>query len=161
MSLVVMQPKGESLEIKEVAPIDAPVELLLEADPSIKKVTGYLGQSKCFVATVNEVVVGAYVVKAIAPDVYELMNVSVAPPHQQKGIGTMLLKHAISSVREMGARRLEVGTGTFGYQLTYYQREGFRVSAIERDFFLNNYPEAIYENGIQHKDMLRLILEYQ
>jgi hypothetical protein len=60
----------------------------------------------------------------------------------------------------MGACRLEAGTGTFGYQLAYYQREGFRVSAIDRNFFLDNYPEPIYENGIQHKDMPRLTLEY-
>ncbi len=61
----------------------------------------------------------------------------------------------------MGARRLEVGTGTFGYQLTWYQRNGFRVFAVERDFFLANYEEPIYENGIQLKDMLRLAVDYK
>ena len=25
-----------------------------------------------------------------------------------------------------------------------------------RDFFLRNYPEPVFEHGIQHKDMLRL-----
>ncbi len=60
----------------------------------------------------------------------------------------------------MGARRLEVGTGTFGYQLAWYQREGFRVFAVERDFFLVNYEEPIYENNIQLKDMLRLAVDY-
>ncbi|MBN1779863.1 GNAT family N-acetyltransferase, partial [bacterium] len=64
------------------------------------------------------------------------------------------------TVHDMGARRLEVGTGTFGYQLAWYQREGFRVFAIERDFFLVNYEEPIYENGIQLKDMLRLAVDY-
>ena len=48
---------------------------------------------------------------------------------------------------------------SFGYQLAWYQREGFRVFAIERDFFLENYPEPIYEQGIQLKDMLRLVVE--
>jgi protein-L-isoaspartate O-methyltransferase len=60
----------------------------------------------------------------------------------------------------MGARRLEVGTGSFGYQLAWYQRAGFRVFAVERDFFLDNYEEPIFEDGIQLKDMLRLAVDY-
>ena len=99
--------------------------------------------------------------KGIAPGIYELMSIAVSPRQQQKGIGTILLKHAVATVRDLGARRLEVGTGTFGYQLTWYQREGFRVFAIERNFFLENYPEPIYEQGIQLKDMLRLATEYE
>ncbi|WP_308364978.1 MULTISPECIES: hypothetical protein [unclassified Microbulbifer] len=58
-------------------------------------------------------------------------------------------------------QRLEVGTGTFGYQLTIYQRQGFRVERIDKNFFLKNYPEPIVENGIQHRDMLRLTLEFR
>ena len=104
--------------------------------------------------------VGAYVVQCIAPGVYEMMSIAVSPEHQRKGIGSKLLKHAVTTVRNMGALRLEVGTRTFGYQLAYYQREGFRVFAIERDFFLINYKEPIYENGIQLKDMLRLAVDY-
>ncbi|HFD3583228.1 TPA: GNAT family N-acetyltransferase, partial [Vibrio parahaemolyticus] len=30
------------------------------------------------------------------------------------------------------------------------------VDSIVKDYFLLNYPKPIYENGIQHKDMLRL-----
>ncbi|WP_210768849.1 GNAT family N-acetyltransferase [Zestomonas carbonaria] len=137
------------------------MDLLLEADPSREKIEGYLPRSRCFVATLDGAPAGVYVVLETAPAEYELMNIAVAPHLQGKGIGTTLLRHAIATVRELGARRLEVGTGTFGHQLAYYQREGFRVSRVDRDFFLENYPEPIYENGIQHKDMLRLVLEYR
>ena len=41
-----------------------------------------------------------------------------------------------------------------------YQPEGFRVFAVERDFFLVNYEEPIYENGIQLKEMLRPAVDY-
>jgi len=88
-----------------------------------------------------------------------LMNIAVSPSTQRNGIGAQLLKYVIEIARESGAQRLEVGTGTFGYQLTFYQRQGFRVERIDKDFFLKNYPEPIIENGIQHKDMLRLALE--
>jgi hypothetical protein len=49
-----------------------------------------------------------------------------------------------------------VGTGTFGYQLAWYQRAGLRVQAVVRDFFLDQYDEPIVEDGIRHRDMLRL-----
>ena len=148
------------MEIQEVPNTEAPIELLLEADPSLEKMRAYLSRSKCFVAILQGKPVGAYVVQRIAPTVYELMSIAVSPEHQRKGIGSKLLRHAVATVHDMGARRLEVGTGTFGYQLTYYQREGFRVFAVERDFFLVNYTEPIYENGIQLKDMLRLAVDY-
>ena len=136
------------------------MDLLLLADPSKTKVEGYLRQSKCFVAKLKGRAVGACIVKQISAEVHELMNISVAPEHQKKGIGKELLQHAINSTRKLKAKRLEVGTGTFGYQLAFYQREGFRVDAIDRDFFLVNYEEPIYEDGIQLKDMLRLVLRF-
>jgi ribosomal protein S18 acetylase RimI-like enzyme len=148
------------VEIQEVPYTEAPMELLLEADPSVEKIKAYLPNSRCFVAILQGEPVGAYVVQRIAPEVYELMSIAVSPEYQRKGIGSKLLKHVVTAVHDMGARRLEVGTGTFGYQLAWYQRQGFRVFAIERDFFLDNYEEPIYENGIQLKDMLRLAVDY-
>ncbi len=148
------------MDIQEVPNTKAPIDILLEADPSVENIHAYLPRSQCFVAMLQGEPVGAYVVQRIAPGVYELMCIAVLPEHQRKGIGTELLKHAVTTVRHMGARRLEVGTGTFGYQLAYYQRQGFRVYAIEKDFFLLNYNEPIYELGIQLKDMLRLAVDY-
>lgn len=149
------------MDIQEVPYTEAPVALLLEADPSPEKLKTYLPHSTCFVAQQQGTLVGAYAVKCIAPEIYELMSIAVSPGQQRKGLGTILLKHAITTVGALGARRLEVGTGSFGCQLAWYQREGFRVVAIERDFFLENYPDPIYEQGIQLKDMLRLAVEYE
>lgn len=148
------------MEIQEVPYTKAPIEILLEADPSVEKIQAYLPRSRCFVAIRQGKPVGAYVVQRIAPAVYELMSIAVSPEYQRKGIGSKLLRHAVTTVHDMGARRLEVGTGTFGYQLTWYQRAGFRVCAVERDFFLVNYEEPIYEHGLQLKDMLRLAVDY-
>ena len=93
-------------------------------------------------------------------ETYELMSIAVHPSYQKSGHGTALLKWVIGFFRESGARQLEVGTGTFGYQLAFYQRQGFRVTSIDRDFFVNNYHEPIFEEGIQLFDMLRLTLTY-
>ncbi len=146
--------------IKEVPYTEAPIELLLEADPSRDKINQYLYRSKCFVAIYQGKPVGVYVLQNISPFIFELMSIAVMPEHQKKGIGSALLKHAVTTACGMGAHRLEVGTGTFGYQLAFYQKEGFRVYAVERDFFLENYDEPIYEDGIQLKDMLRLAVDF-
>lgn len=145
--------------IKEVPPSVAPMDLLLLADPSVEKINGYLPASRCFVACSAEATVGVCVVTPLGQDAYELMSIAVAPDHQQAGVGTQLLKHTIEAARKLGARRLEVGTGSFGYQLTFYQRHGFRITSIDRDFFVRNYAEPIFEAGTQLRDMLRLTLE--
>jgi ribosomal protein S18 acetylase RimI-like enzyme len=149
-----------SLLIQEVAAADAPMELLLLADPSEDKIRAYLLGSRCFVASTGGLVVGACVVQPRGPNTYELMSIAVEPTHQKRGCGTALLKWVVDFYRNLGARQLELGTGTFGYQLAFYQRQGFRVTSIDHDFFLNNYPEPIFEDGIQLTDMLRLTLTY-
>lgn len=151
----------KNLVIEEVDNADAPVELLLEADPSLEKIRAYLPASRCFVARLDGKTVGAYVLLPLSAATVELMNIAVAPALQGKTIGTQLLEHAIRTARDLGAVRLEVGTGSFGYQLAFYQKAGFRVHAVERDYFLQNHSEPIFENGIQLKDMLRLSCEFE
>ena len=148
------------IRIEEAAASEVPMDLLLQADPSRTKVEGYLSQSRCFIARFKDQAVGACIVKRVSADIHELMNISVAPEHQRNGIGKKLLQHVIASTGKAKVKRLEVGTGTFGYQLAFYQREGFRADAIDKDFFLLNYEEPIYENGIQLKDMLRLVINF-
>jgi GNAT superfamily N-acetyltransferase len=149
-----------SLLIQEVPATDAPMELLLLADPSEDRVRSYLPGSKCFVASSSGIVVGACVVQPLGAGAYELMSIAVQPDHQKSGYGTALLKWVIDFFRKFGAGQIEVGTGTFGYQLAFYQRHGFRVASIDHDFFINNYREPIFEDGIQLFDMLRLTLRY-
>jgi GNAT superfamily N-acetyltransferase len=163
-----MEKMTNALHISEISYTEAPIELLLQADPSREKINTYLSQSRCFVIVLDEInyglydeiIVGIYLIKPIESNIYELTNIAVLENYQKQGIGTQLLQYAIFFARENGASRLEIGTGTFGHQLAFYQREGFRVSEIVRDFFIDNYEEPIYENGIQHKDMLRLAIEF-
>ncbi|QLA16290.1 GNAT family N-acetyltransferase [Desulfolutivibrio sulfoxidireducens] len=156
-----MNEKSPSLQLVEISPLDSPLELLLLADPSKDNIMSYLGRSRCFAACSDHAIVGICIVSQVSDKTHEIMNIAVKPSRQNKGIGTALLRHVISIYRHEGAHRLDVGTGTFGYQLAFYQRQGFRVSRIDTDFFLKNYPEPLFENGIQLKDMLRLTLALQ
>lgn len=146
------------MEISAVNGAEIPRDLLLQADPSATRVKAYLANARCFVSVANGDIIGATVLQTVAPRVWELMNISVAAGHQQHGVGSALLRHAIDAARAAGVARLEVGTGSFGYQLRFYQRHGFRVEAIVKDFFLTQYDEPVEEDGIRLKDMLRLAL---
>ena len=136
-----------------------PLSLLLEADPSESNIHSSLQNSLCFAAVKGEDIVGACVVKSLTDDCAEILNISVSSSHQGKGIGSVLLDFVLLELKEHNVKRVELGTGCFGHQLTYYQRAGFRVDSVAKDYFLIHYPEPIFEQGIQHKDLLRLYLD--
>jgi ribosomal protein S18 acetylase RimI-like enzyme len=147
------------IEIREISPDLVPKKLLLEADPSIERVNQYLKDSLCYVAIIQNEIVGVCVLKPIDKNRIELFNIAVLPENQKSGIGSQLLQFVLERLREKNIDSVELGTGTFGYQLAFYQRFGFRVDSIRKDYFINNYDEPIFENDIQLKDMLRLILK--
>jgi ribosomal protein S18 acetylase RimI-like enzyme len=147
---------GDNMQYIEVKSSEIPLDLLLEADPCEASIASYVYDSWCFAALDNGHVLAACIVKPLTNSLAEIFNVSVYPELQGQGIGTELLKRVLTQLPGKGVKKVELGTGTFGYQLTYYQRLGFRVDSIIKDHFLLNYPQPIYENGIQHKDMLRL-----
>lgn len=146
------------MEYIEVKRRQIPLNLLLEADPSEASVSSYLSDSWCFTASDNERLLAACVVKPQpqADHLAEICNISVYPEYQGQGVGTALLTFVLSQLASKGIKHVELCTGTFGHQLTFYQRLGFRVDAVLKDYFLLHYPEPIFENGIQHQDGLRL-----
>ena len=148
----------DKIQIEEIRS-ELPWDLFLIADPSREAIVKYLKKGHAYVAKIDGQVFGGYILVKRENSVYELMNMAVYPEFQNQGLGTRLLKALIEALKKRGAKKLEVGTGTFGYQLRFYQKVGFRVDFIDKDFFLKNYPEPIFENGIQHKDMLRLVLK--
>ena len=144
--------------IKKISEKEIPMSMLLHADPSETCIEKYLPGSKCFGAFVENSLVGVCVTNSNEAGVWEIYNIVVIPEKQKQGIGTKLLKFSIRYFADIGETKLELGTGTFGYQLLFYQRFGFRVKSIWENFFLDNYSDPIYENGVQLKDMLRLSL---
>ena len=135
-----------------------PWNLLLLADPSKDLVSKYLDKSFCYVVeSENEGTIGVIVLVPISNHIIEIMNLAVDESYQGKGVGTLLLKHGIQTAAEKGYNRVEIGTGNSSInQLALYQKVGFRIIGIDHDFFIRNYEEPIFENGIQCRDMIRL-----
>ncbi|MER2059906.1 MAG: GNAT family N-acetyltransferase, partial [Niallia sp.] len=93
----------------------------------------------------------------IEEEAIELINLAVAEDYQGKGLGKKLVFHALEKATQLGYKVMEVGTGNSSIgQLALYQKCGFRINHIDKDFFLKNYEEEIYENGIRCVDMIRL-----
>ncbi|GGC78706.1 putative N-acetyltransferase YvbK [Thalassobacillus devorans] len=137
-----------------------PMELLLEADPSEQMVQEYLQRGECFIAEDYGEIVGVYVLLPTRPATVELVNIAVKASHQGKGLGRILITDAIEKAAGYGYQTIEIGTGNSSIgQLALYQKCGFRLVGIDRDFFLRHYQEPIMENGIQCRDMIRLAQE--
>ncbi|WP_192869532.1 GNAT family N-acetyltransferase [Lentibacillus sediminis] len=139
---------------------EAPMDLLLLADPSKEMIEKYLESGQCYTLEVNNETVGVYVLMPVSAGVIEIMNIAVAEKEQGKGLGKQLLAHAIEQARKQGFKQVQIGTGNSSIgQLALYQKCGFRITKIERGFFTDNYEEEIIENGIICRDMLRLVME--
>ncbi|WP_043931825.1 GNAT family N-acetyltransferase [Bacillus sp. EB01] len=134
-----------------------PMDLLLLADPSPRLIEEYLQRGECFVAESNEEIIGVYVLLPTRPQTVELVNIAVAEGQQGKGWGKSLILHAIGVAKSKGYKTIEIGTGNSSIgQLAFYQKCGFRIIGVDMDFFIRHYPEEIFENGIQCRDMIRL-----
>jgi len=147
------------LEIHESAPSAAAWESLLLADPSRCHVEEYVRQGRCFLAYQDQCLAGVYVLVEKSPRIFELMNIAVTPELHGRGVGRELLAQAVAMARRFGADEIQVGTGNSSIgQLVFYQKAGFRIVGVERDYFLRNYEQKIVENGIRCADMIRLAM---
>lgn len=145
-------------DVREVKQAELPLDILLIADPEEAAINAYRERCIGFAVYMQGALVGALLVEVDAEQrSAELFNIAIYDEFQGKGFGGVLLSETLALLSQKGINTVELGTGTFGYQLSFYQKHGFRVDSVVKNFFLDNYDEPIFEHGIQHKDMLRLI----
>jgi ribosomal protein S18 acetylase RimI-like enzyme/quinol monooxygenase YgiN len=101
--------------------------------------------------------IAAVLVVDIGDRAVELRAVAVDESVQGCGIGTRFLAELCDRFRAQGILRVVVGTASSGVrQLAFYQRLGFRLTHVERDFFseARGYPPGLSENDIPVRDMV-------
>lgn len=147
------------MEIRLLNEGDAlPMDLLLEADPSEEMVQEYCGRGFVYGLVFGETLIGVYVLLPLTDAAVEIKNIAVSEKWRGRGCGKKLILHALSEAKRSGFTTVEIGTGNSSVdQLMLYQKSGFRIHSIDQDFFTRNYPEPIFENGIQCRDMIRLV----
>ncbi len=133
---------------------ELPYDLLLLADENPQLVDAYLPVCQAYLLVVDEQVCGVYLLR-VDGQIGEIMNIAVEPACQGRGFGKALLRHAVEVARQQGLQRLIIKTGNFGIrQFALYQQQGFDLVAVNYNYFLDAYPEPIWENGIQCKHQL-------
>lgn len=141
---------------------ETPWDLLLLADPSKDMVEKYLNDGVIYLAYLGRKIIGVYVLLKISSETIELKNIAVDKNHQGRGFGKMLLLDSIRRTKEMSYKQILVSTGNSSLnQLALYQKCGFRIIGMERNFFINHYSEEIIENGIKCVDMIKLSLDLE
>lgn len=134
-----------------------PLDLLLAADPSLEKIQQYLPTGKAIAATDASGEIIGVCIFTVTGDSGEINNISVLEKFQGTGTGKLLLEAAKAECRRAGLHFLTVGTGNSSLgQLAFYQKCGFEMTKIIPGYFLENYPEPIFENGIQCKHQIIL-----
>lgn len=135
----------------------APYHLLLLADPSRQAVDEYLQRGICYLGFYENEIIGVYILLRTRPFTMEVVNLAVKEEFQGKGIGKKLLLDALYKARDYEVKTLELGTGNSSLrQLGLYQKCGFRIVGVDKDFFVKHYNDVIIENGIRCIDMIRL-----
>ena len=102
------------------------------------------GRQKCWLAEYQSTLVGYVVVTHGGGDA-ELLNISVAPNQQRKGIGSCLVQHAISCVKDKADMLfLEVRVSN-RKAIELYSKEGFFELGVRKNYYptLNGHEDAL------------------
>ena len=137
--------------------------LLLLADESLQQVRSYMQRGELYAFVGHDAVaVGIVLTLPAEQNSVELKAVAVDTTQQNRGIGRRMLAAVFDELRRRGVQRAVVGTANAGIgQLAFYQKAGFRLLRIERDFFspARGYPAVMEENGIRLRDMVWMDME--
>jgi ribosomal protein S18 acetylase RimI-like enzyme len=134
-----------------------PYSLLLLADPEKQAIDKYIFDAEVYLAEWEGKRIGVYVLLPLNDQDIELKNIAVDEGFQGMGVGRFLLNQACEKAEARSYARLVIGTGNSSIgELYFYQKQGFEIYDIKKNFFLENYIEPIIENGIQDKHMLML-----
>lgn len=142
----------EIREIKEDKKIY--IELLLLADEEERMIDEYLERGQMFVLD-DEGIKAECVVTQEGDNIIEIKNIAVYPKYQKKGYGKKLIEFVENKYKN-DFDIIRVGTGDSKLTIPFYENCGFKRSYCIKDFFVNNYENPIYEDGIRLKDMVYL-----
>jgi GNAT superfamily N-acetyltransferase len=152
---------GDVLEISEYAgPRDALRGLFELAEDSASELDSYLGRGRVWVAHYGDRVVGhLQVVDASMSGTAEIKSMAVVEALQGRGIGAGLIRSVRAALTAESIATVVVATAAADIgNLRFYQRQGFRFRAVERDVFTpeRGYPPGLLIDGIPLRDRVWL-----
>jgi ribosomal protein S18 acetylase RimI-like enzyme len=130
------------------------------AEDSSAELDSYLHAGRVLVAVTGTDIVGhLQVVDDRSPGRAEVTNMAVRDDLRGRGIGSRLVAAAAELAAADGATELLVATAAADTgNLRFYQRQGFRLRAVQRDAFTPaaGYPPGLRLDGIELRDRVWL-----
>ena len=127
------------------------MDLLLEADPSKEMINKYLSDGELFVLTYNDEPTCIAVITKIDNDTVELKNIATKENYRGKGYGKKMLKYLVDNYKIKYKKMI---VGTTENNIPFYVKQGFdKYEKTIKNFFVDNYKEEIYDNGLKCIDM--------
>ncbi|MBP7902343.1 MAG: GNAT family N-acetyltransferase [Spirochaetes bacterium] len=136
---------------------DIPYDLLLLADETVESIDKYIHECVIYLFMFRNKPVGVCAVCEISPVIIEIKNIAVVEELRGRGFGKLMINSVIDNSERIGYECVIIGTGDAGIrQINLYKKCGFEIYDKKKNFFIDNFPEPIYENGIQLIDMVML-----
>ncbi|UOU98514.1 GNAT family N-acetyltransferase [Chryseobacterium daecheongense] len=137
---------------------EIPYQLLLLADETQEAINKYIFNSTIHIVKDGTEDIAVMALHKNSDTELEIKNIAVIESYRNQGIGSILINKAKEIALQNHYSSLLVGTSDTGFQqIRFYERNGFIKKAVLTNFFIENYPSPIYENGKQMKDMIILI----
>lgn len=132
------------------------IHLLLIGDESEEMIERYLFRCRVAVGYADGEAVAVCAFTREGERLIEIKNLAVAEGYRRRGFGRGMLDF----VERLNAGcRFQLGTGETPSTLRFYFGCGYRLSHRVKDFFTDNYPYPIVEEGVTLRDMLYLVKE--
>lgn len=130
------------------------LDLLLLADEQENMIEKYLYNGQLF-ALYDGDLKSVCIVTKEDDGVFELKNIATQIKYQGKGYGSSLVNYVFEYYQGKG-KAMFVGTGDIPRIISFYEKFGFKISHTVNKFFIDNYDNPIFENGVQLIDMIYL-----
>lgn len=129
------------------------LKLLLLADPDESMIDQYVVKGELFVLFDDHIPVCTAVVVKLSDSECELKNIATDEKSKHRGFATKMLNHLFHLYQKKFSAMF---VGTSESMVGFYNKFGFVYSHTVKNFFIDNYPEPIFEDGIQCIDMIYL-----
>ena len=130
------------------------IDLLLLGDEDEKMIDKYFERGEMYILDDNGIKAEC-VVTDEGNKILEIKNIAVSPKFQKQGYGKKLIEFITEKYSE-NFSVIQAGTGDSPLTISFYEKCGFRKSHIVKNFFIDNYKNPIYEEGVQLIDMIYL-----
>lgn len=135
------------------------MELLLEADPDENIVKSYLNNSDMFLGLEGEKVVCEIVITKVNDKEVELKNIATLNKVRGKGYAKQLIEYVFRIYSKKYERMI---VGTTENMIPFYVLNGFtKYHHTVKNFFIDNYPNEIYDGDMKCIDMYYYSKEFR